>query len=188
MSHYTAQRHLQTKQLDKRIHTKRLQKQFAGSRQNNKRSRLIIFWMHHLESWWVFCKIVSGFTTFLPSLTIFLAYSWSLLQCTMILAEIVHVPLDSSIQHLPLSNCIFIILTFIIHWDYGSHFNLHNWKFTLQLHNVLRPRDILLKENETIARLNEKKFPEWATLQQNWVNTLISFQSVFFFFIIEIWT
>ena len=38
MSHYRAQRHLQTKQLDKRIHTKKLQKQFAGSRQNNKKS------------------------------------------------------------------------------------------------------------------------------------------------------
>ena len=33
-----AQRHLQTKQLDKRIHKKKLQKQFAGSRRNNKKS------------------------------------------------------------------------------------------------------------------------------------------------------
>ena len=38
MSHYRAQIHLQTKQLDKHIHIKKLQKQFAGSRQNNKRS------------------------------------------------------------------------------------------------------------------------------------------------------
>ena len=78
---------------------------------------IIIFWMHHLESWWFFCKIVSGFNTFLSSLTILLTYSWSLLQCTMILTEIVHVPLDSSIQHLSLSNCIFIRITFIRHWD-----------------------------------------------------------------------
>ena len=60
--------------------------------------------------------MASRFNTFLPSLTILLTY-WSLLQCKMILVEIAHVPLDSSIQHLPLSNCIFIILTFIIHWD-----------------------------------------------------------------------
>ena len=60
--------------------------------------------------------MASRLNTFLPSLTILLTY-WSLLQCTKILAEIAHVPLDSSIQHLPLSNCIFIILTFIIHWD-----------------------------------------------------------------------
>ena len=73
--------------------------------------------MHYLESWWFFCKTVLGFNTFLSSLTILLRYSWSLLQCTMILAQIVHVPLDSSIQDLSLSNCIFIILAFIIHWD-----------------------------------------------------------------------
>ena len=136
--------------------------------------------MHPLESWWFFYKIVLGFNTFFSSLKILLTHSWSLLQCTVILAEIVHVSLDSSIQHPPLSNYIFIILTFIIHWDKGSHFNLHNWKFTLSLNKVLRPRDILLKENETIAGLNEEIFPEWATMQLNWVNTLISFHSFFF--------
>ena len=74
------------------------------------------FWMHHLQSWWFFPKIVSGFNSFFSSLKILLTYPWSVWQCTMILVEIVHMPLDRSIQHLPLSNCIFIILTFIIHW------------------------------------------------------------------------
>ena len=66
----------------------------------------------------VFVQKFLGFQhNLLSSLTILLTYSWSLLQWTIILAEIVHVPPDSSIQHLPLFNCIFIILTFIIHWD-----------------------------------------------------------------------
>ena len=56
-----------------------------------------------------FCaKLFRVLNTFLSSLTILLSYSWSLLQCTMILAETVHMPLDSSIQHLSPSNCIFI--------------------------------------------------------------------------------
>ena len=58
----------------------------------------------------IFCKIVVGFNTFFSSLIILLTYSWSLLQCTMILAETVHVHLDSCIQNLSLSYCIFIIL------------------------------------------------------------------------------
>ena len=76
----------------------------------------ILFWKHRLESWWFFYKIVLGFNTCFLFLIIILTYSWSLLQCKSILAEIVHVTLDSSIQHLSLSNCIFIILTFIINW------------------------------------------------------------------------
>ena len=51
--------------------------------------------------------------------------------------------------------------------------------FTLQLYNLLRPRVVVLAENETIAGFNEEKFPEWAKLQQNWVNTLISFHTFF---------
>ena len=39
---------------------------------------------------------------------------WSPLQCTMILAEILHVHLDSSIQHLSHSN---VLIQVIIHWD-----------------------------------------------------------------------
>ena len=70
----------------------------------------IIFWMQHLESWWLFLKIVSGFNKLFSSLIILLTYSWSLLQHTMILVEVVRGHLDSSIQHLSLSNCIFIIL------------------------------------------------------------------------------
>ena len=48
-----------------------------------------------------------------------------------------------------------------------------------QLYNLLTPRDIVLTENETIAGLNEEKFPEWTKFQQNWVNTLITFHAVF---------
>ena len=51
-----------------------------------------------------------GFQIF-SSLITYLTYYWSLLQCTMILAEIEHVQLDSSIQHRSLSNCIFIIIS-----------------------------------------------------------------------------
>ena len=32
--------------------------------------------------------------------------------------------------------------------------------FTLQLYNLLRPRVVVLAENETIAGFNEEKFPE----------------------------
>ena len=57
-----------------------------------------------------FCEVFLSTNTFLTSLIMLLAYSWNLLQCKMILTEILYMHLNSNIQDLSISNYIFIIL------------------------------------------------------------------------------
>ena len=43
----------------------------------------------------------------------------------------------------------------------------------MQLHKLLRPRDVLPTENQTIAELSEEKCPEWAKFPDIlWIETL----------------
>ena len=87
------------------------------------------------------------------SLIIFLTDSWSLLECTVILAEIAH---DSSIQHLSVSNWTFIILrlsyieiklhtltliTESLQWNYITYWDR---KSTTHMKNFLSERNFLI--------------------------------------------